>query len=130
MILDDEYFQDSVVNFDYKPTALDHERVDDLLTRVNALLDEFGEPLELRSGHRTRAKSLALIAAGYRAAVGGNHEKSLAIDIADPHDHLDAWLNDQRLESYGLWREHPADTISWVHVQTVPPKSGARTFKP
>jgi hypothetical protein len=130
MILTDEYFQDSIVNYGFKPNALDYERSDDLLTRVNAIFEALGYPCEIRSGHRTREKTLALIASGHRAAVGGNHEQSLAVDVADPTNMADADLSDELLEQYGLYRESPTATASWVHLQSVPPKSGRRTFNP
>lgn len=130
MITIQEYFHDSVVNFGYAPTAADNDAADDLLTRANKLIEDFGEDLVLRSGHRTRAKTLALIAAGYKAALGGKHETAQAVDIADPNNLLDAWLTDAKLEAYGLYREAPSATPTWVHVQTVAPKSGHRTFIP
>jgi hypothetical protein len=130
MILTDEYFQDSIVNYGYKPNALDYERCDDLLTRVNAIFEALGYPCDLRSGHRTREKTLALIASGHRAAVGGNHELTLAVDVADPTNMADADLSDELLAAYGLWREAVTSTPSWVHLQSVPPKSGNRTFVP
>jgi hypothetical protein len=97
MILADEYFQDSIVNYGFKPNAVDYERCDDLLTRVNALFEALGYPCELRSGHRTREKTLALIASGHRATLGGNHELSLAVDVADPTNMADADLSDELL---------------------------------
>src|ERR1700682_469057 len=110
MILSDEYFHDSVVNYNFKPTPFDYERCDDLLARANKLLEDFGEDRGLRSGHRTREQTEALQKAGYRAAAGGNNEKSLAVDIADPDNTLDAWLDDAKLEGYGLWRQAPEAT--------------------
>lgn len=130
MITVDEYFQDSISNYNFTPKSWDYEHSDDLLTRVNKLLEDFGEELDLRSGHRTREKTLALIAAGYRAALGGKHETSQAVDVADPHNLLDAWLSDAKLESYGLYREAPSATDTWCHLQNFPPKSGHRTFIP
>ena len=131
MILAQEYFQDSISNFGYTPTDQDYERCDDLLTRVNALFaDGLGLPCELRSGHRTRAKSRQLIASGYRAALGGQHEQSNAVDVADVGDHGDQQIDDGLLAQYGLYREAPSSTESWVHLQTVAPKSGKRTFQP
>lgn len=130
MITLDEYFHDSVMNFAYLPTDTDRERADDLLTRVNALLEDFGEMRDVRSGHRTRDKSLKLIAAGYKAALGGNHEKCFAVDVVDNDNDLDVYLTDEMLTSYGLYREHPDATDTWVHLQSVPPKSGNRTFVP
>ncbi len=126
MILLDEYFQDSVSNYGYEPSEEDRLRCQDLLDKVNALFPDCG----LRSGHRTRAKTLALIAAGYRAAIDGEHEHSNAVDISDPDDSMDDDLDDEQLEDAELYREHPSSTPSWVHAQTVPPKSGHRTFMP
>lgn len=129
-ILTDEYFQDSIVNYGFKPNALDYERCDDLLTRVNAMFEALAYPCEVRSGHRTRQKSLDLIAKGYRAALGGNHELSLAVDVSDPANEADDLIDDDLLRAYGLYRENPDYTNSWVHLQTVSPKSGKRTFIP
>lgn len=126
MIQLSEYFHDSVVNFGYIPTDEDNARASDLLTKVNALFPD----CTLRSGHRTREKTLALIAAGYRASLGGKHEQCYAVDIADPDDQLDANLDDTILADAGLYREAPHATVSWCHLQTVAPKSGHRTFEP
>ncbi len=126
MILLDEYFQDSVVNYGYEPTEEDRIRCQDLLDKVNAMFPD----ADLRSGHRTREKTLALIAAGYRAAIGGQHEQSNAVDLADPFNARDDWLDDAKLEAGELYREAPEDTNGWLHLQRVPPKSGHRTFKP
>ena len=126
MITSDEYFQDSISNFGFTPSEADYKSAADLLDKVNALFPD----CQLRSGHRTREKTLALIAAGYRAALGGNHEKSLAVDVSDPLNLKDDALNDAILEEAGLWRETPHATPTWCHLQSVPPKSGARTFQP
>jgi hypothetical protein len=50
--------------------------------------------------------------------------------VYDPSDKLDSWLTDAKLESYGLFREDPDWTKGWVHLQSVPPVSGKRTFQP
>ncbi len=126
MITSDEYFQDSISNFGFIPTATDYTRAADLLDKVNALFPD----CDLRSGHRTREKTLALISAGYRAAIGGQHEQSNAVDIADPFNSRDDGLDDAKLEAAQLYREAPEDTENWVHLQRVPPKSGKRTFIP
>ncbi len=73
---------------------------------------------------------------GYRPAfcpIGANnsaHKTGEAIDIYDPHGKLDAWLTNDRLEKYNLYREHPDDTNGWCHLTTRRPASGNRTFKP
>ena len=47
---------------------------------------------------------------------------------------IDEWLlteDGQRLMAdMGLWHEHPAATKGWAHLQTLPPRSGRRTFYP
>ncbi len=126
MILLDEYFQDSISNYGYEPTREDRLRCQDLLDRVNILFPD----CILRSGHRTREKTLALIAAGYRAAINGEHEHSNAVDLSDPDNEMDDGLDDAKLEEAQLYREDPSATEHWVHLQTVSPKSGHRTFMP
>lgn len=130
MILAQEYFQDSESNFGYTVTQEDYERCDDLLTRVNALYEALGLPCELRSGHRVPAKTEELIATGHRAARGGQHEQSRAVDVSDPSDYADKAVSDELLTSYGLYREAPTSTPGWQHLQNVPPASGHRTFIP
>lgn len=126
MITVDEYFQDSICNYGFTPSTQDYTRASELLNRVNALFPD----CQLRSGHRTRAKTEALIASGHRAALGGNHEESFAVDVSDPDNVRDNDLDDATLEGFDLYREHPLATDSWVHLQSVPPKSGHRTFYP
>lgn len=126
MITPDEYFQDSIVNFNFTPTTEDYTCASDLLDKVNALFPD----CDLRSGHRTPQKVAALRAAGYKAALDSQHMHSNAVDISDPDNSRDDSLDDAKLEAAELYREDPADTDSWVHLQRVPPGSGHRTFKP
>ena len=63
-------------------------------------------------------------------------------DFDGPDDALDKWLDrfegpdgsNSKLEEYGLYREHPDDTMAgpngWTHLQTRAPASNKRTFKP
>lgn len=68
------------------------------------------------------------------AAARSKHMTGEAIDIYDPDGDLDEWLMTTRgqeiLKTLGLWHEHPSATKGWAHVQTVPPRSGNRTFYP
>lgn len=68
------------------------------------------------------------------AAPNSKHMTGQAIDIYDPDGELDDWLltnyGQASLTALGLWMEHPSATKSWCHVQTVPPRSGARVFFP
>src|SRR5690242_17400126 len=103
---------------------LDAQKTVDL---ANALLQEFGHDRGVNSGWRPPSVN---------AAVGGskrsNHMTCKAIDLSDDDGELDAWCmaNLDVLARLGLWLEHPDSTPRWCHVQTVPPKSGNRIFKP
>ena len=68
------------------------------------------------------------------AAPNSKHLTCHAVDLYDPDGDLDEWLltdDGQRLMAdLGLWHEHPAATKGWAHLQTLPPRSGRRTFYP
>lgn len=68
------------------------------------------------------------------AAVNSKHMTGLAVDLFDPDGDLDEWLmggiGQAALEAIGLWLEHPDATPRWCHLQTVPPGSGRRVFRP
>lgn len=134
MIKVEDYFRDSREHFGFVPSDNDLANAVDLLERVEALEADFvedgGQVFSMTSGHRCRAKTLDLIKKGYRAAVGGKHESANAVDVADPLNELDAWLDDDKLASYGLYREAPEATKGWVHLQNIPPGSHRRTFNP
>ena len=61
---------------------------------------------------------------------GSAHRSGEAVDVYDPDNYLDNWLNDEILERYGLYRENPSETPGWCHLQTRAPGSGRRTFNP
>jgi hypothetical protein len=60
------------------------------------------------------------------------HMSCKAIDLNDPYGEIDKFcFNNQKiLADLGLWLEHPDATPRWCHVQSVPPRSGNRVFKP
>lgn len=72
----------------------------------------------------------------HNARVGGakksSHLTGCACDIAD----IDRFLKDylraipELLEECDLYAEDFDSTPTWVHLQSVPPKSGRRIFKP
>lgn len=68
------------------------------------------------------------------AAVKSKHITGQAIDLYDPDGDLDDWLmtpdGQTTMAKLGLWHEHPSATKGWAHLQSVPPKSGRRTFYP
>lgn len=73
-------------------------------------------------GYRTQACPIG--------APASAHKTGEAVDIYDPVNMLDSWLDDAKLEKYGLYREHPDATPGWCHLTTRAPKSGRRTFVP
>ncbi|TXH13253.1 MAG: hypothetical protein E6R03_11685 [Hyphomicrobiaceae bacterium] len=123
------YFAESVKR-GHKVTEQELSNATQLIEKVNALLDEFGERRGQNSGHRTREKSLDLRAKGYAAAIGGTHETANGIDLEDEDSLLKNWLDEGILARYGLYMEHPSATRRWVHLQRVPPRSGRRIFYP
>lgn len=76
----------------------------------------------------------AVNAATSGAAVNSKHMTGQALDVYDPDGDLDEWLmtgeGQAAMTALGLWHEHPSATKGWAHLQTVPPRSGRRTFYP
>ena len=97
----------------------------DTAERVSNLLDELGVSARVSSGFRTAEANKA--ASGSRAS---NHLTGKACDLQDPNGFLDAAITDALLTRFDLYREHPLHTPGWVHLQTVRPRSGNRTFSP
>jgi hypothetical protein len=68
------------------------------------------------------------------AAKASRHMTGEAVDIEDDDDSLDEWCmtgpGQDALIECGLWLEHPDATPRWAHVQSVPPRSGNRVFRP
>jgi hypothetical protein len=115
------------------PLALTPDIKRNAITTValaNELLAIFGQGRRVNSGWRPPAVN----AATANAAPMSKHMTGQAIDLADPEGDLDDWLmgdiGQAAMTRLGLWHEHPASTKSWAHLQTVPPRSGRRTFYP
>lgn len=98
-----------------------------LLGCLNMLRALYGRPMIVTSGYRTTK---------INKAVGGKtnskHMSCQACDFDDRTGVLAAWClqNIDLLERCELWMEDPAFTPGWVHLQSVPPRSQARIFKP
>lgn len=154
MITLDEYFHD--------PRSLDeglqkphfpHQEVAalDLLTRVNALIDEaeasarFKRIIDLDTGCEISGVHGGAGDGGFRApttttgAGGSSHREGKGVDAYDPGNLLDDWLSEfdkddgkenEMLAKHGLYREHPSKTEGWCHLTTRAPGSGKRTFMP
>lgn len=59
-----------------------------------------------------------------------SHKEGMGVDVYDPKNELDDWLNDTILARFGLYREAPQKTQNWCHLTTRKPLSGNRTFWP
>lgn len=145
MITIEDYFGPRLGNPDATPDM--HERAIALLDNVNSMLDAACLPIEdggagylaptdKDTGTQVSGSKGGSGDGGFRphdAKTGGpgsKHRQAQAVDVYDPEDVLDNWLTDDKLHRFGLFREHPEDTPGWCHLQTVPPGSGRRTFKP
>jgi hypothetical protein len=67
------------------------------------------------------------------AATGSKHLDGRGCDLQDtPERRFARWClrNLAKLEEIGLWMEDPQWTPDWVHLQTVPPGSGLRVYRP
>ncbi len=131
MITIEQYFQ----NF---PHEIEHHRnALDLLEKVNRMLEHaIVDGINLQENPVTKSYISGSQYGGYRpencpiGAKGSAHKIGKAVDIYDPENLLDGWLNDGKLEKFGLYREHPDYTKGWLHAGTKSPASGKRTFIP
>lgn len=107
----------------------------DTVAKANALLERagFAHICTVNSGWRPRQVN----AATPNASVTSLHLTARAVDLPDPGRALARWcvINLAVLAEIGLWLEDPRWTYDdegkhWVHVQTVPPRSGNRVFVP
>ncbi len=136
MITTEQYFQ-------AKPhTPEDDANAQHLLEAVNELLDEAqasgqftritcpntgSEISGSKGGHGDGGFRLPTSTTG---SDHSSHKEAKAVDVYDPGQALDEWLTDEKLEQYGLYREHPDSTPGWCHLTTRAPGSGHRTFYP
>lgn len=109
-----------------------------LLSKVNAMLASiiWAFPIDPDTGTSISGAKGGAGDGGFRlptATTGralSKHKTAHAVDVYDPEGLLDAALDDEVLEEFGLWREHPNSTLGWTHLQDVAPGSGKRTFQP
>ena len=114
----------------------------DLLDRVNKLIAEavkagqFSEVKDPDTGTQISGSRHGRGDGGFRlpdsptGSPKSSHKRAMGVDVFDPVGRLDQWLTDAILEKHGLYREAPAYTFGWVHLQTRTPLSGKRTFTP
>ena len=107
----------------------------DTVAKANALLERagFAQVCSVNSGWRPRQ----INAATPNASATSHHLTGCAVDLPDPDRALAIWCANHldTLAEIGLWLEDPRWTYSkdgehWVHIQTVPPRSGNRVFVP
>jgi len=129
-----EYFRD------YTPNDDQIRSCTELSVRAWRLFNELGFDPVLTSGFRTKEKQIAVYKAKAltegvpfdinKVPMGSQHMKACAGDFSDPGGLINNAITDELLAKHDLYREHPMYTFNWVHLQTVPPRSGLRTFKP
>ncbi len=118
-------------------TEARRENADALLTDVNRLLNAAEQvgikvPINPNTGSQVSGTTYG----GFRpqlcpqGAPNSSHKEADGIDIYDPQNRLDDWINDDILEVYGLYREHPDSTHTWCHLTKRAPRSGRRSFFP
>lgn len=127
MITLDEYFMGRRERYAADFEACYNDNATELLARVNRLLGYYGDYPGIRSGWRPPVINSAVC-----GAPGSKHLTGEAIDITDSTRFLSQWCDENLnlLERCELWIEDPHSTPSWVHLQSVAPRSGNRVFKP
>ena len=114
--------------------------IDKLLIAVNKLRLAYGKPLQVTSGYRSLDEHLAIykrkgITDKSKIPMKSKHLEGLAVDIVPvdlPVADLQKYIknNIALMQEFGLWFEDFSKTLTWVHAQCVPPKSGKMFFLP
>lgn len=110
----------------------------DLLLRVNALVEYLTTECGLISqvNPHTGTEVSGETFGGFRpqdccqGAPDSSHKTGKGVDKYDPQNSMDDMLNNEILERFDLYREHPNATLGWCHLTTRAPHSGNRTFLP
>jgi uncharacterized protein YcbK (DUF882 family) len=104
----------------------------ELAKAINIVREAYGKPMVVTSGYRTLQHHLEIYSRKGihppKVPMQSNHLSGRAVDIFDPDGALMKFClnNVELLERAGLWCEAGTDT--WVHFQTIAPKSGRRFF--
>lgn len=96
--------------------------------KLNAFMADYRYPLAINSGLRDQALQKKV----NPLAPKSNHLLGLAADIHDEANKLLEYVlsNLEKARDLGLFFENPNWTPTWVHIQSVAPKSGHRFFIP
>lgn len=110
-----------------------------LLLAVNDLM-EFAElqGVRFRKNPATCSQISGKTLGGFRpqnatqGAATSSHKDGKGIDLYDPQNEIDEWCmaNQNDLEDFGIYIEHPSATRTWSHWTTRTPRSGNRVFMP
>lgn len=104
-----------------------------LVNKVNQLLAAWGKPVIVTSGYRTIEDHKRIYAAKgiTNIPMRSKHLTGEAVDISDPGFKLTKWckINNILLVKCGLYCEDD-QSCARLHIQSVPPGSGRRWFKP
>jgi uncharacterized protein YcbK (DUF882 family) len=125
MITTETYFGRHEVSEDIQANAVR------LLSAVNLFLADYQDShdaqIRMSSGYRSPEHNAKI-----GGATSSNHMTGQAIDITDYDRNLAKYCleHPERLQTHGLYCEDLRATPSWVHFQTVPPRSGNRFFIP
>lgn len=129
MIREEQYWMGRDSKYPGELTVEIENNAAELLGKVNNLLAALGwaDPA-VRSGWRPQAVNDATS----NAASTSKHLTGQAVDLADNDRSLARaiMLEPDVLAQFGLWMEDTRWTPTWVHLQSVPPKSGKRIYIP
>lgn len=128
MISLDDYLMGRARKYKSELTEQKIDAAKETILRVNIVLGNFGQDRKVASGWRPAE----INGNTPNAAVYSKHVLCMACDVEDRDRALSKWCMQHLylLEDVGLWMEHPSCTPTWVHLQTVPPRSGNRVFYP
>lgn len=135
MITIDQYF--GRWNSDADATVERRRNAEAMLKKVNpALAAAEADGVKLQINRNTKSQISGNTYGGFRpqscpqGAPHSSHKEGRGVDVYDPDGELDEWLDDEKLEGFGLYREAPESTPGWCHLTDRAPPSGHRTFKP
>lgn len=97
-----------------------------------------GQGVIFRTNPKTGTYISGELYGGYRpqdcgiGAPQSAHKLGMAVDLYDPINEIDLYLynNQELLDRYDIYIEHPSATQGWSHWSIKPPKSGKRIFYP
>jgi hypothetical protein len=124
----DRAFQDELTDEIRRNAAETVAKANELLKRAG-----FEHVCSVNSGWRPHRVNATVV----NASATSHHLTGRAVDLPDPNRTLAIWCATHLdvLAEIGLWLEDPRWTFDgkgdhWVHLQTVPPRSGHRVFIP